>query len=112
MARYTHLTIFQKSYDLTVRIYKEVRNFPREYKYSLGKNLQNTVLDLIGGVIEANSEENKTFTLKKVVQQVEKLRILVRICYSLNVIGGHKYEVLSKYIDEVGKMTGGWLKSS
>ena len=35
MAKYDHLTIFQKSYDLMIRVYKEVHNFSREYKYSL-----------------------------------------------------------------------------
>jgi hypothetical protein len=40
MAKYDHLTIFQKSYDLMIRVYKEVHNFSREYKYSLGQKIK------------------------------------------------------------------------
>lgn len=112
MARYEHLTIFQKSYDLLVRIYRETHNFPKEYKYGLGEKIKNVCLELLDEVIIANSEENKTPFLKKTNQIVDRLRIYVRLCYSLKVIGGRKYEVLSKYIDEIGRMAGGWLKTS
>lgn len=112
MAKYDHLTIFQKSYDLLIRIYKEVHNFPREHKYSLGEKLQTVCLELLDFIIIANSEYDKKPYLKKANQCLDRLRIYVRLCYSLNVIGKRKYEVLSKCIDEVGRMTGGWLKAS
>jgi len=112
MAQYEHLTIFQKSYDLLVRIYNEVHNFPKEYKYSLGEKLQNVCLELLDYIVIANSERDKRLYLKRANQQVDRLRIYVRLCYALNVFGKRKYEVLSKYIDEVGRMAGGWLKSS
>jgi four helix bundle protein len=110
MARYAHLLIFQKTYDLLVRIYSETHNFPREYKYDLGEKMKITSLEILDWVIVANSEENKIPYLKKVSQNVDKLRIYIRLCYSLNVISNKKYEVLSKFVDEIGKMTGGWLK--
>jgi len=112
MARYNHLTIFQKSYDLLVRIYQEVHNFPREFKYTLGEKLQNVCLELLDMIIIANSENDKPSFLKKTNQHLDRLRIYIRLCYCLRVIGGEKYEILSKYIDEIGKMAGGWLKSS
>lgn len=112
MARYEHLPIFQKTYDLLLRIYKEVHNFPKEYKYSIGEKLQKSCLKILDWIIVANSERDKSISLKKANQQIDKLRIYVRICYSLNIIGIAKYEVLSKYIDEIGRMIGGWLKSN
>lgn len=112
MARYTHLTIFQKSYNLIERIYKDVHKFPKEYKYTLGEKLKSSCFELIDNIIIANSEKNKIPYLKKANQQIDRLRVYVRLCYSLNVIGIKKYEVLSKYIDEIGKMTGGWMKKA
>ena len=112
MAKYDHLTIFQKSYDLLLRMYHEVHTFPKEYKYTIGEKLQLATLELLDWIIIANSERDKKPYLKHVTQQLDRLRIYVRLCYSLHIIGIKKYEVLSKYIDEVGRMAGGWLKVS
>ncbi len=112
MAKYVHLIIFQKSYDLSVRIYKEVHNFSREYKYDIGERIKVVSLRLLDWIIIANSEENKVPYLKKVSQDVDRLKIYVRLCYSLNIISNKKYEVLSKFVDEIGRMAGGWLKAS
>jgi len=112
MAHHTHLLIFQKTYDLLVRIYRETHNFPREYKYDLGERLKTTSLEILDWVIVANSVQDKVPHLKKVSQNIDRLRIYVRLCYSLNIISNKKYEVLSKFVDEIGKMTGGWLKVS
>jgi four helix bundle protein len=112
MAIYEYLSIFQKSYDLLVRVYREIHHFSQEYKYSLGEKIKNVCLELLDWIIIANSEREKRPYLKKVNQQVDRLRIYIRLCRSLNIISKKKYEVLSKFIDEIGRMTGGWLKSS
>ena len=112
MARYEHLTIFQKSYDFLLRIYKEVDKFPKGYKYSLGGRLQDVSLELLDSIVIVNSQKEKKAYLKKANLHITRLRIYVRLCHSLNIIGKRKYEVLSKYIDEIGRMAGGWVKSS
>jgi four helix bundle protein len=112
MARYNHLNIFQKSYDLLERMYREVHNFPREYKYTLGAKIQDVCIDLLDNIITANSERNKVPHLKRANQHLDRLRIYVRLCRSLNIISSKKYETISRYINEIGKMLGGWLKSS
>ncbi len=112
MAQYTQLTIFQKSYDLLLRIYKEIHKFPKEYRYSLGQSLQTACLEFLDCIIIANSEINKKPHLKKANTHLDRMRIYIRLCFGLKIIGVKKYEVLSKYVDEVGKMLGGWIKSS
>ena len=68
MAKYEHLIIFQKTYDLLLRIYKEVHNFSKEYKYTLGDSLKITCLQLMEHIIIANSEKDKNYQLKKANQ--------------------------------------------
>lgn len=97
MARYNHLTIFQKSYDLLVRIYQEVHNFPREYKYTLGGKLQNVCLKLLDEIIIANSERDKIPYLKRVNQHLDRLRIYIRLCYSF-LIANSLFLLSSKII--------------
>ena len=111
MARYAHLPIFQKGYDLIIRFFQETRNFPREHKFTLGQKIKDTGLELLDWIIMANLERDKRPALKEINLRVERLRIYTRLSYDLKVIGIKKYEVLSKYIDEIGKMVGGWMKS-
>ncbi len=110
MARYHHLTIFQKSYDLLIRIYREVHNFPREYKFSLGGKLQETCMEVLDNIIMANSMKDKAPAINMVKSNLDRLMIYVRVCNSLHVISDRKYAVLAEKIDEVGRMAGGWLK--
>jgi len=74
--------------------------------------MKTTALDILDWIIIANSAQDKVPHLKIVSRNVDRLRIYVRLCYSLNIISNKKYEVLSKFVDEIGKMTGGWLKTS
>jgi len=42
----------------------------------------------------------------------EKLRILLRLCHELQYLSNKQFEFAVTQIDEVGKMTGTWLKGS
>lgn len=111
MARYAHLIIFQKAYDLTLRFFRETHEFPRDYKYTLGQKMKETCLDMLDAIIEANGAADKKPSLELASARLERLRIYTRLAYDLKVIGMKKYEVLSKYSNEIGRMIGGWMKS-
>jgi len=110
MARYSHLPIFQKAYDLTIVIYRYTSKFQREYKYTLGAKLKETISEFMDWIIRANSERNKIPALKEANMYLERLRIYVRLGHDLEVIGIRKYEILCRDMNELGKMLGGWLK--
>jgi len=42
----------------------------------------------------------------------EKLRILLRLCHELQYLSNKQFEYAVTQINEVGKMTGTWLKGS
>jgi four helix bundle protein len=111
MAQYAHLIIFQKAYDLTLRFFRETHNFPREHKFSLGQQMKDMSLALLDAIIEANGARDKKPVLERASARLERLRVYTRLAYDLKAIGMQKYEVLSKYSDEIGRMIGGWMKS-
>ena len=47
MALYSDLPVCKASYDLVLDIFGLVRNFNREYKYTLGENLKQETLNLV-----------------------------------------------------------------
>jgi len=59
MAQYQHLPIYKLTYDLLLRIMQVTKNFPREYKYTLGQKLKDEVIELIVLIYKANSARDR-----------------------------------------------------
>ena len=112
MARYSHLPIFQKSYDLFKFLHQYVATFPRSEKYSLGQKIKDTNINFLDQIIRANNAKNKRLYLEEARQLLEILRIYLRLCYDLKLMGIKRYEIVSQKIDEIGRMLGGWLKNN
>jgi len=110
MARYNHLPVFQRSYDLNLEIYRTTHNFPREYKYSLGQKLKEISGEMLDWIVIANAQEDKAPYFPKIKLQLERLRIQVRIAYDLKILNAKKLEFLSRILEDISKQTGGWEK--
>ena len=76
MAQYNHLPIFQHTYKLTLEIYQTTRQFPREFKYTLGQRLKEMISDLLNCIVAANSKEDKAETLEEARIKLEQQHIL------------------------------------
>ena len=106
------LVIFQKVYDLILWMYPLVNKFPKSQRFVLGQQLENTLLDILKGIIQANQERNKLETLKQVSIDLDKFRILFRLAKDLRFMSIKQYQFGAEKINEVGKVLGGWMKSS
>ncbi len=56
MALFYNLPVYKASYGLTQRIFLEVENFSREYKYTTGQEMKNQTMELIKNIYRANRE--------------------------------------------------------
>ncbi|MDD2934871.1 MAG: diversity-generating retroelement protein Avd [Candidatus Pacebacteria bacterium] len=112
MARYQHLPIFQSTYDLTLEIHKRANNFPRMHRHSIGEKIKNTSIDLLDLIVTANSAKNKTMYLENAQNILEKLKIYIRICFDLKILGQKGFEFLTRKIDEIGRQLNKWKEWS
>ncbi len=108
---FQNLTIFEKTYELILWIYPTVNKFPKSQRFVLGQRIENTILKILEGIIEANQEKNKRPCLKIVSRELDKLRILIRIAKDLKFINIRQYGFVADKINEIGKMLGGWMKA-
>ncbi len=46
MLDYADLVIFQKSYDLTLRMYPVISRFPKNQRYVLGQRIENILVSM------------------------------------------------------------------
>jgi hypothetical protein len=106
-------TILVKAYDFIKYSLPILNKMPREQRYLLGHRLQEMLSDLLERIVEAYyaPTHHKRELLTKVNLSLEKLRYFFRLGYDLGYYNSIRYHDFALRINEIGKMTGGWLKS-
>ena len=100
--------VIHKVYDLLMWLMGRIAKFPRSHRFVLGDRMERLVLDVLELLIEAVYTREKRDMLRRAGIQIEKLRYLVRASKDLQFLSVQQYEFVSRQIDEVGRMVGGW----
>lgn len=102
----------QKAYDWTLWVIPKVEKFPKSHRFSIGEKLVNASLETLLHLVDATYHARNAGSLGAAVREVNRVRYLVRLAKDLRLINLAAYEFAAKAIDEIGRMAGGWLKSS
>lgn len=98
-------------------------HFPNCHKYTLTQGIRQAFVDVYNLVTEAQKRYQKKTTLTQLDIRHEQLRMQVHLAHELGLFGysagkkdaqaqaAHRFTVLLRMIDELGRMIGGWLKS-
>jgi|SRR3989338_7066497 len=108
------IPIFKKSYDLYKKFYGYRADIPRQDRYALWQRCENCLLDVLESVLLASQmhKGEKVPTLEKASVKLNFLRIFIRLMKDTKAIDNKKYVALEVEVDEIGRMLGGWIKSS
>lgn len=113
MPDYQHLLLYLKIYQFIKFLYERVRNFPKQFKYTLGENILNLSWRCLDLVLEANAlpNEEKYPKILELSITFDKLKVRLRMSQELNLISKRQFVHIQTYnIKEIGEMIGGWLK--
>jgi hypothetical protein len=113
MATYDNLPVYKQTYDLLLQLFKVCQNMERDFKFTLGENIKKEIIDLIINVYRANCRENKEkFPLIKIAQEnVEVVRLLLRLLNDLKQIGMKEFISANEKIESVSKQLSAWAYS-
>ncbi len=111
MALYDQLPVFKTSYDLLLKLYEMISLLPKEHKYTLGEKLKTIVLNLIIGIYQANTTNNKQPIIAWLLQEIEMIKILIRVCRDIRIIAIPQYADISILVDSVAKQLRWWERS-
>jgi hypothetical protein len=111
MALYSQLPVYRASYDLLVSIFDFSRNFTREYKYTIGEKLKSETVDLITHIYRANSRQEKRPVLQQARENVEVIRLYMRLLRDLQQVSIRQFVDISEKIEDVSRQLTGWQKS-
>lgn len=106
--------IFQKTYETYKTFYGYLVNFPKKDKYTLGQRCENALLDFLESVTIATSlpKQEKIPVLQRASTKLDLTKVLIRLCKDLKILDNKKYLELESSLQEIGKMLGGWIRSS
>jgi hypothetical protein len=92
-----------------------VRNFPKQYKYTLGENILGLSWRCLDLILEANSlpNERKYQKISELSIAFDKLKVRLRMIQELNLITERQFaHIQTYYAKEAGEMIGSWLNWS
>ena len=111
MAHYIELPVYKATYDLLLQIFQLTHNLNREYKFTLGEKLKNEITELLSNIYRANRTREKAVYLEKARENLELVRLYIRILKDLKQISGKKHVFINLSIEKVSKQLAGWHKS-
>jgi hypothetical protein len=112
MALFTELPVYKLGYDLLIQTYERTTVFSREYKYTMGERLKNESIDMLLNIYKANKskKENREQFIDQARQNVEVIRLLLRLCKDLKIIGMKGFVALNMQVEELSKQLASWQK--
>jgi len=110
MATYNQLPVYKESYDLIIEIFKSVKDFNREYKYTLGESIKKEAIEMITDIYRANSAFDKKPHIQKAREKIETIRIFFRLVKDLKQISLKKFVDTNEKVENVSKQLTAWGK--
>jgi hypothetical protein len=102
--------VFVLWYDFTQWLLGKTAKFPRQVRFSFSNRIDNLALDVIEGLVEARFSAGKQEILRRIDLDLEKLRVLLRMCHDQRYLDSRGYEFAAGKINATGRMVGGWRK--
>lgn len=108
------IPIFKKSYDLYKTFYSYRNLIPKQDRYTIWQRCESLILDILEGILSVSQiqKAEKLSTLEKTSIKINLLRVFIRLMKEVKTIDNKKYTAIETIIDEIGRMLGGWIKST
>lgn len=103
-----------------------LNHFPRFEKYALSQQIRQCMYEVYALIVEAQKRYHKKTALTNLDIRHEQLRMLVNLSHALGYfefkdgfkteetplkLSAHRYLAISRLVDELGRMIGGWIVS-
>lgn len=110
----TSLPIINKTYEAYKNLVDINRKLKKRWSYSLGLSVENSILELLDLLVMAKntSKPLKGSYLIKASACLEVAMMKVRLFLEFKLVNETKVFQLESKLAEVGRMLGGWLKST
>ncbi len=112
MAQYKHLPIYRLTYELLRRVVEVTKDFPREYKYTLGQKIKDESIEMVVLIYRANTAAEKSPIIELFLERLQVIELLVRLSQDLRVMSTKSYASIVEMTESLGKQAQGWKKAA
>lgn len=108
------MVIFTRTFDLLTWLLPSAEGFPKAQRFTVTKRLTDAALDFQEALFHANARRDgeRLEYLQEADAHLDKLRLYLRLVYQWQWLSVGQYEHVSKMVEEIGRLLGGWIKQS
>ena len=108
------IPIFKKIYDLYKTFYGYRDGIQKQDRHTIWQKCENIILEILEETLRASQiyKSEKLPILERVSVKLNFLRVFLRLMKEVKTIDAKKYMALEGLVDEIGRMLGGWIKST
>ena len=104
--------VVEKHYKLILWMLPKIANFPKDQRFLLADRIERLLLDILEMLIEAVYSKRRRVILIKINLKLDVLRFMMRIAKDMKYVNVKAYDFFCQSVLEIGRMVGGWLKTS
>lgn len=109
---HTQLPVYKDTYQLILKVLEYTREFTKEHKYTLGLDMKRDSLQLMRSIYRANKHQNRKEHLEVFLDELELLKLDIRLCVDMKLLSMKKQASLSGLLDRIGRQITGWRNAS
>lgn len=112
MAQYRHLPIYRLTYELLTRVMTVTKEFPREYKFTLGQKIKDEVIEMVILIYRANSAVDKAPHIETLLERLQVVELLFRLAHDMRLIPLKSFAAVVEMTESLGKQAQGWKRAA
>ncbi len=109
------IPLFKKIYDLYKTFCGYRTLLPKAYRYTVAERAESCILEVLESAQlagYATDKREKMTRLEWASARLNLLRIFFRLMKDIKALDTKKYLILETNVDEIGRMLGGWIRST
>ena len=110
---YKEMPIFSRTFDMLTWLVPVSAHFPRQHRHSFTLRLQDAAFTLRERLEEAQMRrgDERMERLSRAEEALAHVRVYVRMAVKWQWLSTGQYEHVSRMLEEIGRLLGGWMKS-
>src|SRR5438876_3371641 len=106
--------LFVKTHDFLLWLIRHTQRFPKNLRHTYTQKLESVALEFQEAILMANAERaaGRAQWLARADGRLVCLRALLRLAYSLELLGANQVKYAAERIDELGRLLGAWKKGT
>lgn len=109
MAQYKHLPIYKTTYELLEAVTRKTKDFPKDFKYSLGDKIRSECIELVVSIYKANSTKQRQEFIQNILDRVQVIELMLRLCKDLRLLTVESFSAIVVLTDSLGRQAQGWI---